>query len=83
MFQKENKASITVTLAQTDFCRDKILDPQDPRCARVILSGKVKKIKPGSPDETFATQALFSRHPVMKTWPKGNYTTSKEKTQNT
>lgn len=29
------------TLETTDYCRQKKFDPEDPRCARVMLSGKV------------------------------------------
>lgn len=67
---KENKASITVTLAQTTYCRQLSLDPEDPRCARVTLSGKVKNVKVGTHEEEFARKAMFTRHPVMETWPK-------------
>lgn len=72
LLQKDNRCAITVTLAETDYCQKDGLDPQDPRCARLILSGKIKRIKPGTIEEDFAKKALFTRHPVMKTWPEGN-----------
>ncbi|KAL0270876.1 UNVERIFIED_CONTAM: hypothetical protein PYX00_008149 [Menopon gallinae] len=67
--EKDNRCSITATLAQTNFCKEKNLDPESPLCARLILSGKVKRVKPGTDEENFAKTALFSRHPEMESWP--------------
>lgn len=64
-----------VTLSQTDYCKDNDLDPQDPRCAKLTISGEMKRLKAGSEEEKFAKNALFSRHPIMENWPKGNYYT--------
>lgn len=58
-------------MAETAYCRSENYDPQDPRCARLILSGKIKRIKTGTAEEDFAKEALFSRHPAMSTWPAG------------
>lgn len=33
--------SITVTEAMMDYCKKVSYDPEDPRCARVTLSGKM------------------------------------------
>lgn len=63
--------SILATLAQTEYCKNSNLDPQDPRCAKMTLSGEIKHIKSGSEEEKFAKEALFSRHPAMATWPSG------------
>ena len=32
---------------------------------------QISQVKPGSDEEAFAKQALFKRHPVMPSWPKG------------
>lgn len=66
---KDNRCTVTVTLAETSYCRSKNFDPEDPRCARLILSGKIKRIREGTPEEDFAKEALFTRHPAMSTWP--------------
>ncbi|KAK6644179.1 hypothetical protein RUM43_000446 [Polyplax serrata] len=70
--QKFNKVSMLVTLSQTDYCKDNDLDPQDPRCAKLTISGEMKRLKAGSEEEKFAKNALFSRHPIMENWPKGH-----------
>lgn len=68
--QKDNRASMSVSLAQGKYCDANQLDPEDPRCAHVILTGRMQKVKPGSEEEAFAKQALFKRHPIMPDWPK-------------
>jgi len=54
---------------QIGRCTVDQVDPEDPRCARVVFSGKFTLVN--EPEElTFATNALFERHPAMPTWPK-------------
>ncbi|KAI2660489.1 Protein CREG2 [Labeo rohita] len=47
-----------------------VYDPEDPRCARLTLTGKMVEVGPEELD--FAKEAMFSRHPVMKKWPPGH-----------
>lgn len=37
--QKDNRCSVTMSLAEGGYCRKQSLDPEDPRCAQVILTG--------------------------------------------
>lgn len=66
----DSRCSLTVTLAQGDYCKQKKLDPQYPTCAQVTLIGRIDKVKNGTAEEMFAKEALFSRHPSMLSWPK-------------
>ncbi len=59
-----------MSLAQGQYCDSGRLDPEDPRCAHVILTGSVTRLKANSTEESFAREALFSRHPEMPGWPK-------------
>ncbi|CAG9863268.1 unnamed protein product [Phyllotreta striolata] len=68
--QSNNNVSIMATLAETDYCESKNFDPQDPRCAKVLISGKLIKIEKSTPEYNFGMQALFDKHPSMKDWPK-------------
>ena len=61
-----------MSLAQGKYCNIKHLDPEDPRCAHIILTGTIVKLEAGSKEEAFAKKALFSRHAEMPDWPKGN-----------
>jgi len=70
--QKNPQASVTISLAQSGYCRAHSLDPEDPRCAHVILAGDVIKVGANSTEEQFAKEALFTRHPVMSDWPESH-----------
>ncbi|KAJ8977693.1 hypothetical protein NQ317_005426 [Molorchus minor] len=63
------KVTIMATLAQSDYCRAENLDPQDPRCAKLIISGTFVKISNSSAEYKFGQNSLFERHPTMKNWP--------------
>eukprot|EP00095_Tigriopus_kingsejongensis_P011435 maker-scaffold222_size251774-snap-gene-0.21 protein:Tk11435 transcript:maker-scaffold222_size251774-snap-gene-0.21-mRNA-1 annotation:"creg1 precursor" len=65
-----NQASLTMTLAQGQYCERKHYDPEDPRCAHIILTGTIVHVEPGTNEEEFAKNALFARHPEMPDWPK-------------
>lgn len=61
-------SSMSMSLAQTDYCRNSGYDPQSPLCAHIILSGSVLQVNGSEAD--FAKKALFSRHPEMIDWPQ-------------
>ncbi|KAM4559092.1 protein CREG2 [Odontesthes bonariensis] len=63
-------ASLTFSEAEGDFCRQMVYDPEDPRCARLTLTGKMVEVAPE--ELAFAKEAMFSRHPVMAKWPVGH-----------
>ncbi|KAM7407187.1 hypothetical protein PAMA_003085 [Pampus argenteus] len=63
-------ASLTFSEAEGEFCRQMLYDPEDPRCARLTLTGKMVEVAPE--ELTFAKEAMFSRHPVMAKWPVGH-----------
>ncbi|XP_048862799.1 protein CREG1 [Brienomyrus brachyistius] len=65
--QVNSQASLSMSLAQTDFCRKHAYDPQSPLCAHVIFSGSVVEVN--DTEATVAKNALFLRHPEMADWP--------------
>ncbi|XP_053470997.1 protein CREG1 [Ictalurus furcatus] len=65
--QVNPQASLSVSLAQTRFCKHKGYDPQSPLCAHIILSGSVQEVN--GTEAEFAKKVLFSRHPEMIDWP--------------
>uniref|UniRef100_G1QCU9 Cellular repressor of E1A stimulateds 1 n=1 Tax=Myotis lucifugus TaxID=59463 RepID=G1QCU9_MYOLU len=68
--QENPSATLTMSLAQTNFCRKHGFDPQSPLCAHIILSGTVTKVNETEVD--VAKQSLFIRHPEMKDWPSSH-----------
>uniref|UniRef100_A0A1A8CIQ8 Cellular repressor of E1A-stimulated genes 1 n=2 Tax=Nothobranchius kadleci TaxID=1051664 RepID=A0A1A8CIQ8_NOTKA len=65
--QVNPQASMSMSLAQTDYCRQQGFDPQSPLCAHIILSGSVLEVNGTEAD--FAKKSLFTRHPEMIDWP--------------
>ncbi|XP_012413218.1 protein CREG1 isoform X1 [Trichechus manatus latirostris] len=65
--QENPYATLTMSLAQTNFCRKHGFDPQSPLCAHIMLSGSITKVNETEMD--FAKHSLFTRHPEMKDWP--------------
>merc|ERR1719168_542747 len=43
-------------------------DPENPPCARLVLSGSVVNVS-GTPEEAAGKAALFERHPSFKNYP--------------
>ncbi|CAG9769562.1 unnamed protein product [Ceutorhynchus assimilis] len=67
-----NNVTIMATLAASSYCDNKEYDPQDPRCAKVIISGRLLKVNNSTSEYDFAIDSLFERHPAMKDWPAGH-----------
>ncbi|XP_050514326.1 protein CREG1 [Diabrotica virgifera virgifera] len=67
--ESDKRVTIMASLAETDYCESDNFDPQDPRCAKVLISGTLLKIKKTSPEYQFGKEALFEKHPSMKNWP--------------
>ncbi|XP_074839372.1 protein CREG2 [Carettochelys insculpta] len=65
---ENSMASLTLPEAEGDFCRKNLIDPEDPRCARLTLTGQMIMVPPEEME--FAKQAMFSRHPIMRKWPR-------------
>ncbi|CAH0558671.1 unnamed protein product [Brassicogethes aeneus] len=63
-----NKVTIMASLAEENYCSLKNFDPQDPRCAKVMITGKIIKVNDKIEYE-FGKKALFDKHPSMKSWP--------------
>ncbi|XP_004471817.1 protein CREG2 [Dasypus novemcinctus] len=65
---KEPMASLMLPESEGEFCRKNTVDPEDARCARLTLTGQMAAVPPEEVE--FAKQAMFSRHPVMRKWPR-------------
>ncbi|XP_077288483.1 cellular Repressor of E1A-stimulated Genes [Arctopsyche grandis] len=66
---EDSRCTISVTLEETSYCRQQNYDPDDPRCARVMLSGRMVTLKNGTEEYDFAKEALFTRHHSMANLP--------------
>ncbi|XP_029174198.1 protein CREG1 [Nylanderia fulva] len=65
----DHRATLLVSLAEGSYCKDKNWDPMDPRCARVMLSGKIAVVKNNTKEHEIAKQLFFDRHPKLENMP--------------
>ncbi|KOC60746.1 Protein CREG1 [Habropoda laboriosa] len=70
---KDNRASLLMTLAQGDYCKNKKWDPMDPRCARILMSGKIKPLKNESMELEYAQKTFLKRHPGLANMPANHH----------
>ncbi|KAK5649497.1 hypothetical protein RI129_000526 [Pyrocoelia pectoralis] len=66
----DRKCSLMASLAELPYCQKNDYDPEDPRCGRLILIGQFEKLDNTTSEYAFAKNALYSRHPAMRIWPK-------------
>ncbi|KAK9839989.1 hypothetical protein WJX74_001538 [Apatococcus lobatus] len=69
--RSNSNASFAVTEAETDQCRQRHLDQEDPNCARLAIAGRLLEVP--SAELHVAHEALFSRHPQMIDWPPNHH----------
>lgn len=64
---QNNSVSLSISETQTDYCQNQNYDAEDPRCARLSLSGILVQLE-SEDEKSTAKEALFIRHPVMEEW---------------
>ncbi|XP_030573214.1 protein CREG1 [Drosophila novamexicana] len=67
-WQKNNKVTFMFTAEQTLSCTNASKDPMEPTCARVIISGQVKKLPEHAPSYKPAMNTFINRHPAAARW---------------
>ncbi|KAG5675411.1 hypothetical protein PVAND_005319 [Polypedilum vanderplanki] len=65
---KNNKLTVLFSMDQSLYCTNKNIDPMEPTCARVMITGKVLKVQKSSKEHDFATKAMISHHPASVNW---------------
>ncbi|KAL1456860.1 hypothetical protein WDU94_001550 [Cyamophila willieti] len=68
MLPNNEKASVIMSLSQSHYCYDQNYDPEDPRCAQVILTGKFLVLKNTTAEYQRAKNFLWTKHPAMENW---------------
>lgn len=59
-----NKLTAFFTMEQYKNCSD----PMEPTCARIMISGQMRRLEEGSDEYRFANSSMFSRHPNAANW---------------
>lgn len=64
---KDSRSSLTISEYPVGTCGK--TDPENPTCAKITLSGKLKLVDANSKEAEFGRSALFAKHSEMKGWP--------------
>ncbi|KAG6494369.1 protein CREG1-like [Zingiber officinale] len=67
----DERSSFTISEFPLGSCGK--IDPENPTCAKLTLTGKLKLLDNQTSETEFAQNALFSKHPEMEDWPKGHH----------
>lgn len=65
---KDNRLTILLSMDQDLECSKQGIDPMEPTCARIMISGRAVKLEEGTDEYTFGKNAMFSHHPAAKHW---------------
>lgn len=65
--RENDLVGVALSEMQTGYCQEKVYDAEDPRCARLSISGRLLEVTELS-EKDVAKEALFDRHPGMKDW---------------
>lgn len=65
---KNNKLTVLFSNDQDLSCTKKGVDPMEPTCARIMISGEATKLDLDSDEFKFANRSFISRHPAATNW---------------
>ncbi|XP_055585169.1 protein CREG1, partial [Uranotaenia lowii] len=65
---KDNRLTVLLSMDQDLECSKQGIDPMEPTCARIMISGQAVKLEEGTAEFQFGKDAMFSRHPQAKHW---------------
>ncbi|XP_058738504.1 uncharacterized protein LOC131610548 [Vicia villosa] len=65
---KDARVSFTVSEYPLGTCGK--IDPENPTCSKITLTGKLKLVDEKSEEAEFSRNALFSKHSEMMDWPE-------------
>ncbi|GJV63410.1 protein CREG1 [Tanacetum coccineum] len=65
---KDHRSSVTISEYPLGTCGK--IDPENPTCAKITLTGKLNQVDAKSEEAASARTALFAKHAEMKDWPK-------------
>lgn len=65
---KKNQMTVLFSLDQSLYCTQKNIDPMEPTCARIMISGEALRVPKDTPEFDFAAKAMTSHHPASAHW---------------
>lgn len=65
---KDNRLTVLLSMDQDLYCSQRGVDPMEPTCARIMISGRAVKLADNDAEFNFGKNAMFSRHPAAQKW---------------
>ncbi|XP_024975479.1 protein CREG1 [Cynara cardunculus var. scolymus] len=65
---KDHRSSFTISEYQLGTCGK--VDPENPTCAKITLTGKLNLLDAKSEEAVTAKKSLFAKHAEMEGWPE-------------
>lgn len=65
---KDNRLTVLLSMDQDLYCSKHGIDPMEPTCARIMISGSAVKLEEGTDEYKSGQNAFFSRHPAAQHW---------------
>lgn len=65
---KRNQMTAMFSMDQSLYCTNQSIDPMEPTCARIMISGERLMVEKNSDEYNFAYNAMISHHPASKNW---------------
>lgn len=66
--ENNNRLTMLLSMDQNQYCTNKNIDPMEPTCARIMLSGRIVKPDNTTDDYEFGKRSMISRHPAAIHW---------------
>lgn len=65
---KNNQMTALFSQDQSLYCTNHGVDPMEPTCARIMMSGEALRVQKGTDEYDFANKAMVSHHPATAHW---------------
>lgn len=65
---KRNQMTALFSLDQSLYCTQRNVDPMEPTCARIMISGEALRVPRDTDEFNFAANAMKSHHPATAHW---------------
>jgi hypothetical protein len=65
---KRNQLTALFSMDQSLYCSKHNIDPMEPTCARIMISGEALRVEKGTSEYDFAAKSMTSHHPASAHW---------------
>ncbi|KAK4881363.1 hypothetical protein RN001_004682 [Aquatica leii] len=71
--EQDNRCTLVASLAESSWCKEKNFEEEDPRCARVMISGRFVRVSNTTEEHNSALNHMHRKHPQSNYWPTSHH----------